>query len=115
MSDLQIIKKKKERRNKMSKFRILLAAVLCISLLTFAGCGSNDTTDGNEGDGTVTEENRDMENGSGDDMGTEDGTHKDGSVAEDLKDDAKDAVDDIENAVDGNNKDNNTKETTVGQ
>ena len=99
----------------MSKFRILLAAVLCMALLTFAGCGSNDTTDGNAGDGTVTEENTDMENGGGSDMGTENGNNNNGSVTDDLKDDAKKAVDDVENAVDGNNANNNTKESNIGQ
>lgn len=103
----------------MSKLRILLAAVLCVSLLAFAGCGgNNDTTDGKAGNGTVTEDNTDMNN-----------SNNNGSVMDDLENGAEDAVDDLEkdaedaadgmrNSVDGNSKTNNTnntKESTVGQ
>lgn len=99
----------------MSKFRILLAAVLCVSLLTFAGCGNNDTTNGNGADGTVTEENTDIGSGNGSDTNTKNETDNNNSVTDDLKDDARNAVDDMENAVDGNNRNNNTKESTIGQ
>ena len=115
----------------MSKFRILLAAILCLSLLTFAGCGADDNADTNNDNGTVTEESTDMNN-STDKNGTENGTDGDGSVMEDmgkaaddavddLERDAKDAADGMRNAVDGNNgegsnnRDKNTKESRVGQ
>lgn len=118
----------------MSKFRILLAAILCLSLLTFAGCGANDNADTNNDNGTVTEESTDMNNSTDntDKNGTENGTDGDGSVMEDmgkaaddavddLERDAKDAADGMRNAVDGNNgegpsnRDKNTKESGVGQ
>lgn len=92
----------------MKKFRIFLAAVLCVSLLTFAGCGnSNDAVDDNANNGTVTEDNADMNNGSG----TNDGTDKGDSVTEDMADGAKDAVDDVEDVVDGNDRNDATKAT----
>ena len=111
----------------MSKFRILLAAILCLSLLTFAGCGANDNADTNNDNGTVTEESTDMNNST-----DKNGTDGDGSVMEDmgkaaddavddLERDAKDAADGMRNAVDGNNgegpsnRDKNTKESGVGQ
>lgn len=79
----------------MSRLRIFLAAVLCVSLLTFAGCGNNNNTNDNAGEGTVTEETTDMnDNGSKKD---------DSSVMDDLEKDTKDAVDDVEDAVDGRN------------
>lgn len=94
----------------MKKFRIFLAAALCVSLLTFAGCGnSNDTVDDNANDGTVTEENADMDNGNGTNDGTNDGTDNGDSVTDDMADDAKDAVDDVEDVVDGNDRDDATK------
>lgn len=79
----------------MSRLRIFLAAILCVSLLTFAGCGNNNNTNDNAGEGTVTEETTDMnDNGSKKD---------DSSVMDDLEKDTKDAVDDVEDAVDGRN------------
>ena len=125
----------------MSKFRILLAAVLCMSLLAFTGCGEGNNADTNNDNGTVTEESTDMNDGGADNNsnnsgtdknGTANGTNGDGSVMEDLGDAADDAVDDLErdakdaadgmrNAVDGNNgegpsnRDNSTKESNVGQ
>ena len=116
----------------MSKFRILLAAILCLSLLTFAGCGENDDAGTTNDNGSVTEESTDMNNDGADKNGTTNGTDSDGSVMEDmgkaaddavddLERDAKDAADGMRNAVDGNNgegpsnRDNNTKESRVGQ
>lgn len=113
----------------MSKFRILLAAVLCISLLTFAGCGNNDTTNGNGDNGTVTEEDSNMDGNNGTDMGTDDGANNDGSVVDDMENGARNAVDDLENdaenaaddvrdAVDGDNvngRTNYSKDSNVGQ
>jgi len=109
----------------MKKFRIFLAMALCLSLLTFAGCGNTDNTDTMD-DGTVTEETTDN-NGSDTDKGNDtNGTdengniknennndnnsdnnadnndNSDGTVGEDLADGARKAVDDVENAVDGN-------------
>lgn len=79
----------------MSRLRIFLAAILCVSLLTFAGCGNNSNTNDNAGEGTVTEETTDMnDNGSKKD---------DSSVMDDLEKDTQDAVDDVEDAVDGRN------------
>lgn len=128
----------------MSKFRILLAAILCLSLMTFAGCGENSNSGTGSDNGSVTEESTDMNNGadnnsnSGTDKnGTTNGnnnggSNNDGSVMEDmgkaaddavddLERDAKDAADGMRNAVDGNNgegpnnRDKNTKESNVGQ
>lgn len=102
----------------MKKLRFFLAAALCVSLLTFAGCGSNNDTAGdNVNDGTVTEENANMNDGNGTDNGTNDGTNngsengnnKGDSVAEDMADGAKNAVDDMKDAVDGNDNKDATK------
>lgn len=94
----------------MKKFRIFLAAALCVSLLTFAGCGnSNDAVDDNANNGTVTEDNADMNNGNGTNDGTNDGTDKGDSVTEDMADGAKNVVDDVENAIDGNDGTDATK------
>ncbi len=94
----------------MKNFRIFLAAALCVSLLTFAGCGnSNDAVDDNANDGTVTEENADMDNGNGTNDGDTNGNDKGDSVTDDMADDAKDAVDDVEDVVDGNDRDDATK------
>lgn len=81
----------------MNKLRILFATVLCLSLLTFAGCGNNgnnDNMDGGVTDGTVTEDNDNVTDGMGNDVNK--------------------AVDDVEDAVDGNDN-RSTKETTVNQ
>lgn len=98
----------------MKKLRIFLAAALCVSLLTFAGCGNNNDTAGdNVNDGTVTEENADMNDGNGTndgaDNGSENGDKKGDSLGEDMADDAKDAVDDMKDAVDGNDNNDTTK------
>lgn len=94
----------------MKNFRIFLAAALCVSLLTFAGCGnSNDAVDDNANDGTVTEENADMDNGNGTNDGDTNGNDKGDSVTDDMADDAKDVVDDVEDVVDGNDRDDATK------
>lgn len=94
----------------MKNFRIFLAVALCVSLLTFAGCGnSNDAVDDNANDGTVTEENADMDNGNGTNDGDTNGNDKGDSVTDDMADDAKDAVDDVEDVVDGNDRDDATK------
>lgn len=114
----------------MRKLRILLAAVLCVSLLAFAGCGgNNDTTDGNAGNDTVTEDNTNMGNDDGNNMGTDQNNNNDGSVVDDMENGAEDAVDDLENdarnaaddvrnAVDGDNvngRTNYSKDSNVGQ
>lgn len=84
----------------MNRFRILLAAVLCVSLLTFAGCGAGNNTNDNATDGTVTEETTGMNNnGSKSD---------DDSVMDDLEKDAKDAADDVEDALDEDNNVNSS-------
>ena len=36
------MKTREENKKKMSKFRIHLAAVLCVSMLAFVGCGSEE-------------------------------------------------------------------------
>jgi len=79
----------------MKKMRIFLAVVLCVSLLAFAGCGS-DTDSSGAGDETVTEE-------------TTDAADESDSLGEDMKDDAEDAVDDMEDAVDGSDTDSTTE------
>ena len=44
----------------MKKTRLFLAAILCVSLLAFAGCGSDDNNGNTDAsDGTVTEKNVD--------------------------------------------------------
>ncbi|HIU25709.1 MAG TPA: hypothetical protein IAC50_04375 [Candidatus Copromorpha excrementigallinarum] len=84
----------------MKKFRIFAATVMCISLLSFAGCGNSDTADTGE-DGMVTEETT-----NGDDRAGEDN-----SVTEDMADDARDAVDDVKDTVDGEKKDGTATES----
>ena len=87
----------------MKKNRILLSAVLCLSLMMFAGCGSkNDNGMNDDSNKSVTEETVDRDNGSRnkDDSVTQD--MKDG--AEDMKDGAEDAVDDVKDAMDGNER-----------
>lgn len=94
----------------MNKLKLFLATLLSFSLLAFAGCGNNNDSNMDDGTGndTVTEENRD-------DVTDE----KKDSVANDIEKDARDAVDDVENAVDGNGnqttKSEETKESDVGQ
>ena len=85
----------------MKKMRIFLASVLCISLLAFAGCGS-DENNNNDGmnDGTVTEETVDRNND---------------SITDDMADGAKDAVDDVEDAVDGNDNRDNSNNSNAAQ
>ena len=101
----------------MSRLRILLAAILCVSLLTFVGCGESGDTEGNAENGTITEESTDMntdKNNDANSNSTDNGKNNDGSVMKDLEDGAEDAVDDLErdakdaadnmrNADDGNN------------
>ncbi len=84
----------------MKKLRIFAAAIMCVSLLAFAGCGSNDAADTGE-EGTVTEDTRNAD----------EREHKDDSVTEDMADDAKDAVDDVKDAVDGKDKAGADEET----
>ena len=87
----------------MKKNRILLSAVLCLSLMTFAGCGSNNDNGMNDDSNkSVTEETVDRDNGNRnkDDSVTQD--MKDG--AEDMKDGAEDVVDDVKDAMDGNDR-----------
>lgn len=85
----------------MKNIRIFLAAVLCVSLFAFAGCGSDDSDMNNTDNGTVTEETMDKNEDKSKD--------KDGSVTEDMADDAKDAIDDVEDAIDGNDATDKTK------
>ena len=69
----------------MRNMKLFLAAILCVSLLAFAGCGNNDDNGTNASDGTVTEENVDR---------NDDSTKKDdGSLTEDMADGARDAID----------------------
>ena len=74
----------------MSRLRILLAAILCVSLLTFVGCGEDGNTEGNAENGTITEESTDMNDDVNNDN-AEDGKNNDGSVMKDLEDGAEDA------------------------
>ena len=87
----------------MNKFRILFLTVLCVCLLAFAGCG-NDTDRNDVTDNTVNEETTDMYDGNGTDNGMNNGTDTNDSVTDDMADDAKRAIDDVENAVDGNDR-----------
>ena len=67
----------------MSRLRILLAAILCVSLLTFVGCGEDGNTEGNAENGTITEESTDMNTDKNNDVNsnsTENGKNNDGSV-----------------------------------
>ena len=87
----------------MKKNRILLAAVLCLSLMTFAGCGSSDDNNMNDDSSkSVTEETVDRDNGSRNKEDSLKQDMKDG--AEDMKDGAEDAVDDVKDAMDGNDR-----------
>lgn len=66
----------------MKKARIILAALLCLSLLAFAGCGNSNNAGTDSGaNNTVTEDNKD-------------------SLTDDMADGAKDLVDDAEDTVD---------------
>ena len=40
----------------MKKIRFFLAAVLCMSMMAFVGCGADNKDAGDTGDGTVKEE-----------------------------------------------------------
>lgn len=103
----------------MKQLRIFLAAILCVSLLAFTGCGGNNAAEDNADNGTVTEENADMNDGAGTDNETggngDNGSNRDDSVVDDMAQDAKDAADDVENAVDGNDRADSTKETRTNQ
>lgn len=80
----------------MKKAKIFIVMSLCISLLVFAGCGSdNDQNDINNN--TTTEETTNNDNKT-----TNDGSFKDDMKkgAEDMKDGAEDTVDDMEKAAD---------------
>lgn len=93
----------------MKKNRILLSAVLCLSLMMFAGCGSSDDNNMNDDSNkSVTEQTVEKDNGSKDkdDSVTQD--MKDG--AEDMKDGAEDAVDDVKDAMDGNDRNDSAGE-----
>lgn len=85
----------------MKKLRIFVVMMLCVALLTFAGCGENNTNDGVD-DGTVTEETMDNNTDRND-------AKDDGSAMDKMEDGAKDAVDDVEDMVDGNDE---TRSTT---
>ena len=85
----------------MNKFRILFSTILCVSLLAFAGCGNN-TNRNDVTDGTVNEETTDMYDNNVNDNGMNNGTDTTDSITNDMADDAKRAIDDVENAVDGN-------------
>lgn len=95
----------------MKKTRLFLAAILCVSLLAFAGCGSYDNNGNTDAsDGTVTEKNVDRN----DDNKSKD----DDSLTDDMADGARDAIDDVEDGVndvkdgiDGNDRTDATKET----
>ena len=86
----------------MKKNRILLSAVLCLSLMTFAGCGSTDNNMNDDSNKSVTEETVDRDNGSRNKDDSLKQDMKDG--AEDMKDGAEDAVDDVKDAMDGNDR-----------
>lgn len=117
------------RKKKMSRLRILLAAILCVSLLTFVGCGEDGNTEGNAENGTITEESTDMNTDKNNDVNsnsTENGKNNDGSVMEDLEEGADDAVDDLErdardasdsirDGAKGSSRSNDAKESNVGQ
>lgn len=88
----------------MKKLRIFVVMMLCVSLLAFAGCGNNDT-DGDAGNGTVTEEATDAKDNNGGNNGD--------SVTDDMADDAKDAIDDVKDGTNdnGSNRDDAATET----
>ena len=125
-SSTNTMKEKQERRIKMSKLRIFIAAIFCLSLLTFAGCGENNNSTTNDNNGTVTEETTDM-NGNTNDS-TKNGTNgtTDDSVMDDMERDAKDMVDGLEddaerasdkmrNGINNNSRSNDAIKSTVGQ
>ena len=73
----------------MKKTRLFLAAILCVSLLAFAGCGSDDNK--SKDDDSLTD---DMADG-----------------ARDAIDDVEDGVNDVKDGIDGNDRTDATKET----
>ena len=77
----------------MKKFKALIMVMLCVALLAFAGCGTNNANE-NAGDGTVREETMNSDNTENSSAGD------DGSAADRVKDDAKDAADDVKDAAD---------------
>ncbi|MDO4745498.1 MAG: hypothetical protein Q4B18_02960 [Bacillota bacterium] len=93
----------------MSRIKFLLAAVLCVSLLAFAGCGNDNTANDNAQDNTVTEDRQDMGNNSND------RTDNGDSLTEDMADGAKDVIDDVEDAIDGKDETKSKKDTEAGQ
>lgn len=114
---------KRGEKKKMSRLRILLAAVLCVSLLTFVGCGEEGNTDGNAENGTITEESTDMDKGdtdasdekNGDDSMMDDMERGAEDMVDGLERDAKDASDSIRDGSNDNSRSNNAKESNVGQ
>lgn len=89
----------------MKKIRFFLAAVLCMSMMAFVGCGADNKDAGDTGDGTVKEETVDR---------NYDKERKDGdSITEDMADGAKDAVDDVEDVMDGSDSTKETKDSAT--
>ena len=79
----------------MKRLRAFTVMMLCVALLAFAGCGEDNNNDAVD-DGTVMEETMDNTDNSE--------TKDDGSVMDKMEDDAKYAMDDVEDAMDGNDK-----------
>lgn len=92
----------------MKRLRVFTVLMLCIALLAFAGCGKNDRSDRNIDNGTVTEETMNNTNNNGTNNNGTDNTNrtnKNGSAADNIRNDARDAVDNVENALDGTGTD----------
>lgn len=83
----------------MKKLRIFTVMILCMALLTFAGCGDS-ATDENADNGSVLEETTEKSDG-----------NKDGdSITDDMVEDASDAADGVKEN-NGNSKSDPTKVT----
>lgn len=85
----------------MKKLRIFVVMLLCVSLLTFAGCGEDDNTN-DINDETVTEETTDVNNNN-DNNGD--------NIVDDMEDGVDDAVDDMEDAADDVDGKGSSRET----
>lgn len=87
----------------MKKTRFFLMALLLMTVLVFASCGSRDDNNDAIPDNQQNNMEQDVENGA-DDI-------KDGAedLGDDIKDGVEDAADDVENAVDGADDRTNTE------
>ena len=87
----------------LKKKYYLLAALLCLSLFVFAGCGKKDNNDNAASESPATESSADPQQ-----------TDKDGDLMDDVGDGVEDAVDDATGNGDYKNdkKDNNNSVTS---